>query len=65
MGDDVRDRLAQAAAALAATDAQRTEQQAQRDALLREAREQGVSWEDMERLSGLSRPAVWKALRRA
>lgn len=64
MGDDVRSRLADISARLAATDTARAEQLTERDALIRRAREENVTWAEIQRLTGLTAQAVAKALRR-
>ncbi|PWJ47393.1 hypothetical protein SAMN06264364_13842 [Quadrisphaera granulorum] len=62
---DVRDLLAEASARLAETDAVRSQRLAERDALIERARAEQVPWVEIEALTGLTRGAVAKALRRA
>jgi len=50
---------------LAELDQRRAELVAERDMLMVAAREVGVPWDDLQALTGLSRPAVKKALDRA
>lgn len=50
---------------LAAIDTRRNELMAERDVLLVAARESGVTWDQLQELTGLSRMSVKKALDRA
>ena len=50
---------------LAAIDIRRNELMAERDVLLVAARESGVTWDQLQELTGLSRMSVKKALDRA
>ena len=63
--DDMREALADVSARLAATDELRAQQIAERDALIRQAREQQVPWVEIQRLTGLTPAAVAKAIKRS
>lgn len=63
--DNMREALADVSQRLAATDGLRAQQIAERDALIRRAREQQVPWVEIQRLTGLTPAAVAKAIKRA
>lgn len=62
--DKVRSSLGAVVAELAELDARRAGLMLERDALMAAARDSGVTWVELERVTGLSRPAVKKALDR-
>lgn len=62
--DKVRSNLGAVVSELVELDARRASLMLERDALMVAARDSGVTWVELERVTGLSRPAVKKALDR-
>ena len=62
---DPRQGLVAVSERLAEIDVRRNELMAERDTLLVAARESGVTWDQLQELTGLSRMSVKKALDRA
>lgn len=62
--DKVRSNLGAVVSELAELDARRANLMLERDALMAAARDSGVTWAELERVTGLSRPAVKKSLDR-
>lgn len=62
--DKVRANLGAVVSELVELDARRASLMLDRDALMMAARDSGVTWAELEKLTGLSRPAVKKSLDR-